>query len=72
LKETRKGEKRTFAETVSANTKITGKTTRSFQNLFSILILRRPFQAAVKEGKIGMSQGYLFAANLDNPSPRFM
>ena len=35
------------------------------QNLFSLLTLPTPFQAAVKEGKIGLSQGYLFAANLD-------
>jgi len=35
--------------------------------LCSLLTLPRPFQAAVKEGKIGISQGYLFAAHLDNP-----
>jgi len=58
---------KTFAENVSAIARITGKTTRSLQNLLSLLTLPRPFQQAVKEGKIGMSQGYIFAAHLDNP-----
>ena len=35
--------------------------------LLSLLTLPRPFQAAVKEGKIGLTLGYLFAENLDNP-----
>jgi ParB family chromosome partitioning protein len=56
-----------FAETVSAILKITGKTIRSMQNLLSLLTLPQSFQAAIKEGKIGVTEGYIFAANLDNP-----
>ena len=56
-----------FAENFSAITKITGKTTRTMTNLLSLLRLPPPIQAALKEGKIGLSQGYLFAANLNNP-----
>ena len=57
--------KNDFTENFSVISKSTGKTNRSMQNLFSLLTLPTPFQAAVKEGKIGLSQGYLFAANLD-------
>jgi len=56
-----------FADNFAAISKITGKSIKSMQNLFSLLTLPLPFQAAVKAGKIGLSQGYLFAASLDNP-----
>ena len=36
-------------------------------NLFSLLTLPPSIRTAVKEGKISLSQGYLFAANLNNP-----
>jgi ParB family chromosome partitioning protein len=56
-----------FAASLAAISKITGKSNRSMRYLLSLLRLPRPFQAAVKEGKIGLTQGYLFAENLDNP-----
>jgi ParB family transcriptional regulator, chromosome partitioning protein len=56
-----------FAANFAAISKITGKSTRSMINMFSLLTLPTPFQAALREGKIGLSQGYLFAANPDNP-----
>jgi hypothetical protein len=56
-----------FAASLAAISKIRGKSIRSMINGFSLLTLPRPFQVALKEGKIGLSQGYLFAANLDNP-----
>ena len=54
-----------FAANFAAIAKITGKSIRSMINCFSLITLPLPFQAAVKEGKIGISQGYLLAANLD-------
>ena len=56
-----------FAENFATISGVTGKSTRSMNNLFSLLTLPVPFQAAVREGKIGVSQGYIFAAHLDNP-----
>jgi hypothetical protein len=44
---------------------MTVKSTISIKNCLSLLTLPTPFQAAVREGKIGVSQGYLLAANLD-------
>ncbi|MDD5170039.1 MAG: ParB/RepB/Spo0J family partition protein [Syntrophales bacterium] len=59
--------KNDFAANFAAISKMTGKATRSMRYLFSLLNLPEAIQAAVKEGKIGLSQGYLFAANLGNP-----
>ena len=59
--------KNEFAETVSAMARIAEKKTRSLQNSPSLLKLFVPFQAAVKQGTISVSQGYIFAANLENP-----
>jgi len=56
-----------FVENFAAISGITGKSTRSMTNLFSLLTLPLPFQAAIREGKIGVSQGYIFAAHLENP-----
>jgi hypothetical protein len=56
-----------FAASLAANSKITCKSIRSMINYFSLPTLPKRFQAALKEGRIGLSQGCLFAANLDNP-----
>jgi hypothetical protein len=56
-----------FTANFAVISKITGKSTKSMFNLFSLLRLPPPIRAAIKEGKIGLSQGYLFAANLKNP-----
>jgi hypothetical protein len=60
--------KNAFAETVSAIIKSFGKTTRSIENWLSLLKLPAEFQSALKEGTLPVSQGYIFASNLDNPS----
>ena len=60
--------KNEFAETVSAIIKSFGKTTRSIENWLSLLKLPAEIQSALKEGTLPVSQGYVFAANLDNPS----
>ena len=60
--------KNEFAETVSAIIKSFGKTTRSIENWLSLLKLPAVIQSALKEGTLPVSQGYVFAANLDNPS----
>ena len=59
--------KNEFTANFAVITKITGKSTRSMTNLFSLLTLPPSIRTAVKEGKISLSQGYLFAANLNNP-----
>ena len=56
-----------FGDNFDVISKITGKSTRSTANLFSLLTLPTPFQIAVRDGQIGISQGYIFAANLNNP-----
>jgi ParB family transcriptional regulator, chromosome partitioning protein len=60
-----------FVESLCAIAKITGKTTRSVQNLLSLLTLPTPFRTAVKEEKIVRSQGYLLAANQDLDTQKF-
>lgn len=56
-----------FAETVSAILKYVGMTTRTIENLLSLLKLPPEIGDAVKTGAIPVSQGYILAANLDNP-----
>ena len=56
-----------FAANFAAITKITGKSPRSMSYLFSLLQLPEEIQAALVDGRIGLSQGYLFAAHLDDP-----
>jgi len=56
-----------FAASLAAIAKITGKSYSSMRNLFSLLTLPETFRTAIKEGKIGVSQGYILAAHLDNP-----
>ena len=53
--------------TVVTIAKVAGKSVTSLHRGFSLLKLPEEIKSAVKEGKIGVSQGYIFAANLDNP-----
>ena len=52
--------------TVATISKIAGIKARSIQNLLSLLRLPPEIRDSVKKGAIGVSQGYLFAANLDH------
>jgi len=52
---------------VVAIAKISRKSTTSIHRAFTLLKLPGEIQTAVKEGLITVSQGYIFAANLDNP-----
>jgi ParB family transcriptional regulator, chromosome partitioning protein len=47
---------------------ISGKSTTSVRNYLSLLKLPEAIQTAVREGKIGLTQGYIFAANVDHPA----
>ena len=53
--------------TVATISKIAGIKARSIQNVLSLLRLPPEIQGSVKKGEIGVSQGYIFAANLENP-----
>jgi ParB family chromosome partitioning protein len=55
------------ADIVSAIQKITGKSLRSLERGFSLLTLPGEIQQALREGSLGVSQGYLLAAHLDHP-----
>ncbi len=59
-----------IAETVSAIVVIVGKTTRTVFNGLSLLKTPDEIQAAIQQGNLPVSQGYLFAANLDCPDLR--
>jgi hypothetical protein len=54
-------------ETVSRTVEIVGKTARTLYNGISLLKLSPEIQAAIRAGALQVSQGYLFAANLDCP-----
>jgi ParB-like chromosome segregation protein Spo0J len=56
------------ALTVSAIQKITGKSVSSIVRSCSLLKLPEEIQEALKDGTLGVSQGYIFAANLSHPS----
>ncbi len=56
-----------FASTVDAIAQSSGKSMTSIKNTLTLLKLPPEIQSAVKKGLIGVSQGYIFAANLDNP-----
>jgi len=60
--------KKEFTDTVSVIVKISGKLLRSLERSCSLLKLREEIQNALREGAIGVSQGYIFAANLDHPN----
>jgi ParB family transcriptional regulator, chromosome partitioning protein len=55
------------ADTVSAIVNISGKSLRSVQRTCSLLKLPEEIQKALREERIGVSQGYIFAANTDLP-----
>ncbi|MCX5815897.1 MAG: ParB/RepB/Spo0J family partition protein [Proteobacteria bacterium] len=56
-----------IAPTVGAIIEITGKSINTLFNGLSLLKLSPEIQAAVSDGTLPVSQGYLFAANLDCP-----
>jgi hypothetical protein len=56
-----------IADTVSAITEISGKSTRTMLRTISLLKLPPEIQAEIRVGNLSVSQGYLFAANLECP-----
>jgi ParB family chromosome partitioning protein len=54
-------------ETVSTAAQIAGKTVRTLFNGLSLLKLSPEIQTAISDGTLPVSQGYLFASNLDCP-----
>jgi hypothetical protein len=56
-----------IATTVVAIKKISGKSITTLYGVISILKLDSKIQEAVAAGILPVSQGYIFAANLDNP-----
>jgi hypothetical protein len=55
------------SDTLSETVKISGKSIRTLHRVISILKLSPEIQAAIRAGNLPVSQGYLFAANLDCP-----
>ena len=60
--------KKEITDTVSVIVKISGKSLRSLERSCSLLKLPEEIQNALREGAIGVSQGYIFAVNLDHPN----
>ena len=56
-----------IADTVSAISEIIGKSTRTTIRTISLLKLPPEIQAEIQAGNLPVSQGYLFAANLECP-----
>ncbi|MCX5810306.1 MAG: ParB/RepB/Spo0J family partition protein [Proteobacteria bacterium] len=56
-----------FTPTVGVVIEITGKSITTLFNGLSLLKLSDEIQTAIREGNLPVSQGYLFAANLDCP-----
>ena len=56
-----------IADTLSAIAEISGKSTRTVLRTISLLKLSDEIQTAIRQGNLPVSQGYLFAANLDCP-----
>lgn len=54
-------------ETVSTVSEIVGKSIRTLFNLISLLKLSDEIQTAIRDGKLPVSQGYIFASHLDYP-----
>ncbi|MCX5811568.1 MAG: ParB/RepB/Spo0J family partition protein [Proteobacteria bacterium] len=54
-----------IADTVSAISEISGKSIRTLSRTISLLKLSDEIQAAIREGKLPVSQGYIFASHLD-------
>ncbi|MCX5815107.1 MAG: ParB/RepB/Spo0J family partition protein [Proteobacteria bacterium] len=56
-----------FSDTVSEIVGIVGKTTRTLHRTISLLKLPPEIQSVISTGNLSVSQGYLFAANLECP-----
>jgi ParB-like chromosome segregation protein Spo0J len=56
-----------FVTTVITTAQLSGKSVITLNRAFTLLKLPGEILTAVKEGQITVSQGYIFAANLDNP-----
>jgi hypothetical protein len=56
-----------FSDTVSEIVKIVGKSTRKLLRTISLLKLVPKIQDVISTGKLPVSQGYLFMANLESP-----
>jgi len=56
-----------FPATVAGAVEISGKSTRTLFRMISLLKLFDEIQAVIRQGTLPVSQGYLFAANLDCP-----
>jgi ParB-like chromosome segregation protein Spo0J len=56
-----------FTTTVVVTAQLSGKSATSLHRALTLLKLPGDILTAVKEGQITVSQGYIFAANLDNP-----
>ena len=56
-----------FSATVAETLGISGKSTKTLFNGLSLLKLPDEIKAAIRAGTLPVSQGYLFAANLDCP-----
>ncbi|MCX5815411.1 MAG: hypothetical protein NTX75_04100 [Proteobacteria bacterium] len=52
---------------MSTTAEISGKSTRTMLRTISLLKLPPEIQATIRAGNLPVSQGYLFAANLDCP-----
>ena len=53
--------------TVGTLMTLSGKSTTSIIRILTLLKLPEDIKSAVKQGALPLSQGYIFAANLDNP-----
>jgi ParB family transcriptional regulator, chromosome partitioning protein len=56
-----------FSATVAETLEIVGKSIKTLFNTISLLKLSPEIQAAISAGNLPVSQGYIFAANLDCP-----
>ncbi len=56
-----------MTDTLSVISKISGKSTRTMFRTISLLKLVPKIQDAISSGKLPVSQGYIFAANLGSP-----
>ena len=56
-----------FSATVAEIVNISGKSTRTLHRAMSLLKLPEEIRMAISDGTLPVSQGYLFAANLDCP-----
>ncbi len=59
---------RTTTDTVSVISRITGNSVRTLIRTLSLLKTENEIQEALKTGALPRTQGYVFAAHLDNPN----